>query len=125
MDATEPHLDRPAENGPLGPSTATATATRGHGCSEGGAFDLVTLVVSESGPEPGMPSEHARILRLCRRPTAVAELAAELALPVGAVRSALADLLDAGRISARHPGRRPPRDDPDTLAEVLLGLRNL
>ncbi|MEU9982348.1 DUF742 domain-containing protein [Streptomyces sp. NPDC050856] len=92
-------------------------------------FDLVTLVVTESDPVPGMQSEHAAILRMCRRPTAVVEIAAELALPVSIVRILLADLLGTGRISARHPrttrasSRRVP--DPDILEQVLVGLRNL
>ncbi|MFF8832418.1 DUF742 domain-containing protein [Streptomyces sp. NPDC015131] len=93
-------------------------------------FDLVTLVVAESEPAPGMQSEHAAILRLCRRPTAVVEVAAGLGLPVGIVRVLLSDLLATGRISARHPRNaavpgtyRLP--DPDILEQVLVGLRNL
>ncbi|MFC8917588.1 DUF742 domain-containing protein [Streptomyces sp. NPDC057116] len=93
-------------------------------------FDLVTLVVAESEPVPGMQSEHAAILRMCRRPTAVVEVAAELALPVGIVRILLADLLGTGRISARHPrsaghGSAYRLPDPDILEQVLVGLRNL
>lgn len=91
-------------------------------------FDLVTLVVAESGPTPGMQSEHTAILRLCQdAPTAVVELAAELHLPVSIVRILLCDLLDTGRISARHP--RPlgaaAVPDPDILEQVLVALRNL
>lgn len=87
-------------------------------------FDLVTLVVAESGPVPGMQSEHAAILRLAERPTAVVEVAAVLRLPVGITRVLLADLLAAGRVSARHP-RRTAITDPDILEQVLVGLRNL
>jgi len=92
------------------------------------AFDLVTIVVAESEPALGMQSEHVRILRLCRRPTAVVELAANLRLPVGVVKILLGDLRDAGRISARHPrsassgDRLPP---PETLKKVLRALQNL
>ncbi|MFP3992764.1 DUF742 domain-containing protein [Streptomyces sp. E11-3] len=91
-------------------------------------FDLVTLVVAECEPAPGMQSEHAAILRMCRRPTAVVEIAAELGLPVSIVRILLSDLLAGGRISARHPrmahtARSLP--DPDILEQVLVGLRNL
>ncbi|MFJ8645942.1 DUF742 domain-containing protein [Streptomyces sp. NPDC093546] len=95
-------------------------------------FDLVTLVVAESEPVPGMQSEHAAILRMCRRPTAVVEVAAELALPVSIVRILLADLLGTGRISARHPRTSAAASssayalpDPDILEQVLVGLRNL
>ncbi|MGA5417383.1 DUF742 domain-containing protein [Streptomyces pseudogriseolus] len=90
----------------------------------GNPFDLVTLVVAESGPVPGMQSEHAAILRLAERPTAVVEIAAELGLPVSIVRILLSDLLAAGRVSARHP-RRAAVPDPDILEQVLVGLRNL
>ncbi|MCZ9338765.1 DUF742 domain-containing protein, partial [Streptomyces sp. TRM76130] len=67
------------------------------------AFDLVTLVVRESEPSAGMQSEHVRILEMCRHPTAVVEIAAELRLPITVVRILLGDLLAMGRITARHP----------------------
>ncbi|MCF6524967.1 DUF742 domain-containing protein [Streptomyces sp. JJ36] len=92
------------------------------------AFDLVTLVVAECDPAPGMQSEHVEILRICRTPTAVVELAADLRLPVSVVRILLGDLLAAGRITARHPQTAAAADrlpDPDILKQVLVGLRNL
>lgn len=92
------------------------------------SFDLVTLVVSECAPVPGMQSEHARILELCRHPTAVVEIAAELGLPVTVVRILLGDLQDTGRITARHPRAAPSvasMPDSALLQEVLHGLRNL
>lgn len=91
-------------------------------------FDLVTLVVSESDPAPGMQSEHAAILRVCRTPTAVVELSAFLRLPVSITKILLSDLLAAGRITARHPRNAPGRArvaDPITLEKVLVGLRDL
>ncbi|MFF5139739.1 DUF742 domain-containing protein [Streptomyces sp. NPDC013157] len=87
-------------------------------------FDLVTLVVAESEPTPGMQSEHAAILRLAEFPTSVVELAAELKLPVSITKVLLGDLQAAGRVSARHP-YRPAITDPDILEQVLVGLRNL
>ncbi|MET7681507.1 DUF742 domain-containing protein [Streptomyces sp. NPDC005423] len=90
-------------------------------------FDLVTLVVAECDPVPGMQSEHAAILRLSELPTAVVELAAELRLPVSITKILLSDLLAAGRVSARHPRRAITSGlpDPDVLEQVLVGLRNL
>ncbi|GAB3172888.1 DUF742 domain-containing protein [Streptomyces incanus] len=87
-------------------------------------FDLVTLVVAECDPVPGMQSEHAAILRLTERPTAVVEIAAELKLPVSITRILLSDLQASGRVSARHP-RKAAVPDPDILEQVLVGLRNL
>lgn len=98
-----------------------------HGRSSSGPdnpFDLVTLVVAECDPVPGMQSEHVAILRMTERPTAVVEIAAELKLPVSITRILLADLLSAGRVSARHP-RKAAVPDPDILEQVLVGLRNL
>lgn len=92
------------------------------------SFDLVTLVVSECEPSTGMQSEHARILGLCRHPTAVVEIAAELKLPITVVRILLGDLLAMGRITARHPRAAPSvaaLPDSALLQEVLHGLRNL
>ncbi|MFE9561414.1 DUF742 domain-containing protein [Streptomyces sp. NPDC006487] len=104
------------------------TLTGGRSRSGSDVFDLVTLVVAESDPVPGMQSEHAAILRMCQFPTAVVEIAAELGLPVSIVRILLADLLGTGRIRARHPRTGNSAysfTDPDILEQVLVGLRNL
>ncbi|MYY01000.1 MULTISPECIES: DUF742 domain-containing protein [unclassified Streptomyces] len=104
------------------------TLTGGRTRSDSAAFDLVTLVVAECEPAPGMQSEHAAILRMCERPTAVVEVSATLDLPVSIVRILLCDLLDTGRISARHPRTARVSDRlpaPDILEQVLVGLRNL
>jgi len=111
----------------------------------GNDFDLVSLIVTEREPEPGMQSEHAAILDLCRRPTAVVEIAATLKMPVGFVKILLSTLLDERRISVRHPlpaPTAPPRQsaaaagrprlpsraripDRNLVEKVLSGLRNL
>ncbi|MFC5634867.1 DUF742 domain-containing protein [Streptomyces bullii] len=92
-------------------------------------FTLITTVstvdpppVSAARPQP----EHHRILRLCTRPMAVAELAARLDLPVSVVVILLCDLLEAGRITARPPrpvSRTTP--DLDLLQKVRDGLGRL
>ncbi|MBU3061846.1 DUF742 domain-containing protein [Nocardia sp. NEAU-G5] len=109
------------------------TLTGGRSRPDSDAFDLVTLVVSECAPVPGMQSEHVAILGMCRAPTAVVEIAAELRLPVGITTILLSDLLLAGRITVRHPtfgqaapgARWPGTADASTLEKVLVGLRNL
>lgn len=102
------------------------TVTGGRSRANDIDLDLVTLIVSESGPTAGMQSEHVRILRISEVPTSVVELSSELALPVSVVKILVADLLDTGRASARHPsstGADIP--DPEFLKKVLVGLRNL
>ncbi len=103
------------------------TVTGGRSRANDDTFDLVTLIVSECEPTPGMQSEHVRILELCRHPTAVVEVAAELGLPVAVVRILLCDLLATSRITARRPraARSASLPDSELLKEVLHGLRNL
>ncbi|WP_419999125.1 DUF742 domain-containing protein [Streptomyces boninensis] len=103
------------------------TLTQGRSSPGTDEFDLVTLVVAESDPVPGMQSEHVAILRMCRRPTAVVEVSAQLKLPVSITKILLSDLLESGKVTARHPrtaasARRLP--DPTTLEKVLVGLRH-
>ncbi|WP_068270821.1 DUF742 domain-containing protein [Aldersonia kunmingensis] len=110
------------------------TLTGGRSKPDFDRFDLVTLVVSECEPKASMSSEDAAILRMCRAPTAVVEIAAELRIPVGIATILLSDLLHAGKITVRHPSvadstepEKPWATYPDrsTLEKVLVGLRNI
>lgn len=113
------------------------TVTKGRTLGDDSPFDLVSLIVREQPPAAGMQSEHIRILRLCRHPVSVVEIAAELELPVSVVKVLLLDLLDAGSVAVRHPvtrrrkaerGARPMAmqlPDPDMLKQVLIGLQRL
>jgi hypothetical protein len=104
------------------------TVTGGRSSADDIDLDLVTLIVSESEPSPGMQSEHVRILRIAAKPTSVVELSADLSLPVSVVKILLADLLATGKVSARHPSSaRAAGQTPDSefLKKVLVGLRNL
>ena len=104
------------------------TVTGGRGDATATGLDLVSLVVAEFEPAPGMQSEHARILELSRSPISIVELSAELGLPVSVVKILAADLLDTGRLSLRRPpppsgGSRLP--DLEILKQVLIGLESL
>lgn len=104
------------------------TVTGGRSRADETRLDLVTLIVSECEPTSGMQSEHVRILRMCSRPVAVVEISSHLELPVSVVKILLCDLLDTGRITARHPSPTPTDPqlpDTDTLKQVLDGLHKL
>ncbi|MFJ3306525.1 DUF742 domain-containing protein [Streptomyces sp. NPDC086549] len=92
-------------------------------------FTLITTVTAVD-PQPEwagrLQPEHARILRQCAQPIAVAELAVHLDLPMSVVVILLCDLLDAGRITARppHPVSRA-EPDLELLHKVRDGLGRL
>jgi uncharacterized protein DUF742 len=110
------------------------TITRGRVPAGDDPFDIVSLIVAERDPAPGMQSEHVKILKMCQAPTALVEISAELRLPVSVVKVLLLDLLDTGGITARHPlpaatqGNGPTGlhlPDRDVLKQVLFGLQRL
>ncbi|MFC9909527.1 DUF742 domain-containing protein [Streptomyces sp. NPDC059862] len=94
-------------------------------------LDLIAVVVTEphaDDPEadPALSPEHVDIVALCREaPQSVAELAAELDLPIGVVRVLIGDLVDAELIHVTRPV--PPAELPDEniLRDVINGLRAL
>ncbi|MFE4053945.1 DUF742 domain-containing protein [Streptomyces sp. YIM B13518] len=97
---------------------------------------LITLITVRATPgtdtaagRPALQPEHRAVLRLCtRRPVAVAEIAAELDLPVSVTKILIGDLIDVGRVRARpplafaHNGAHP---DMTILEAVRDGLRGL
>jgi hypothetical protein len=110
------------------------TITHGRVPADDDPFDIVSLIVAERDPSPGMQSECVKILQICQAPTAVVEISSELRLPVSVVKVLLLDLLDTGGITVRHPLPPAPATsgpaglhlpDRDVLKQVLLGLQRL
>ncbi|WP_019630116.1 DUF742 domain-containing protein [Actinomadura atramentaria] len=103
--------------------------TAGRADAAGPVLDLVSLIVGGVDAPPGTPSEHARILRLCRyHPSSVAELSAHLRTPVSVLKVLLRDLARTGLVAVRAPesARAPDRlPDLETLRQVLVGLHEL
>jgi len=111
-----------------GPVVRPYALTRGRTRHTGAAFDLVATVISTNRrvADPScLAPEHVRVLRLARVPTAVADIASDLDLPLGVVRILLADLRELGLIVIRAPVRMAEQVDKHTLREVLNGLRAL
>lgn len=125
-----PHYERWLD-GEAGPVVRPYALTGGRTAPGGDAvLDLIS-VVAASGPTPaaaGAPvlsPEHRRLLELCQRPATVADVTADMDLPLGVVRVLLADLI-ADDLIAVQPRRAPvPQARRDLLQEVLDGLRAL
>ncbi|MFJ1792140.1 DUF742 domain-containing protein [Kitasatospora griseola] len=88
-------------------------------------FDLVTLVIARSRPEPTMQPEHAAILRICSSPLSVAEISAYLSLPNSLVIVLLSELLGMHKIEARAPIPAAALPDLSLLEAVIHGLQRL
>ena len=102
--------------------------TRGRTRPTGGKLDLIALITAVRGvhvSEFGLGPEHRALLRICRRPTSVADLAADLDLPVGVIRILLGDLRERGLVSVHNPIPAARLPDRRILQEVVDGLRRL
>ncbi|WP_442931461.1 DUF742 domain-containing protein [Micromonospora sp. NBC_00330] len=110
-----------------GPVARPYTMTGGRTAPARGQFDLISLVVARRGVTPATPlfPEQARIVELCHHPVSVAEVGAELDLPLGTVRVLLGDLLAAGLIETHEPPMLSELPTEDLLEAILVGLRGL
>lgn len=88
-------------------------------------LDLLSLVVAARTPgtHEWLRPERETIIAHARRPRTVAELAAEVRLPLGQVRVIAADMLVDGSLQRCGPSRRLGRED--VLHAVLAGLHAL
>ena len=106
------------------PYTATNGRTR-----PTAALDLMSLVKATGHgviAEERLGIEHAEALRLCRAPTSVAEVAAQLRQPVITTKVLLSDLIESGAVISRAP--TPPQEyanSPQVLEELIAGLKRL
>lgn len=115
-----------------GPVVRPYAMTRGRTTSAAQhRLDVIALVVAEpdaDDPEadPTLSPEHVDIVAMCRRtPQSVAELAADLNLPIGVIRVLVGDLVAAELVHVNRPV--PPAELPDEsiLRDVINGLRAL
>lgn len=109
--------------------------TAGRTKPSGSRIDVIALVCAtrrardpkpdgylDADPEIG--HEHLRLLRFCRRPVPVADLATTLDLPLGVVRILISDLREHGLVTIAQPAPTGLRD-VRVLKEVADALRRL
>jgi hypothetical protein len=111
-----------------GPVVRPYALTRGRTRASGETLDLIAIITAVRGVQWDLATldpEHIAVLRLCRLPASVADLAADLDLPLGVVRILLGDLQERSLVAIHHP--IPPARLPDVqiLKEVVDGLRRL
>ena len=111
-----------------GPVVRPYALTGGRTRPRGESIDL--LAVAKSAVDAKaidrmlLEPEQAHVLRSCRKPTAVADLASELDLPLGVVKIMLSDMRERGLITIGKPVRSG-LTDPRVLKDVVDALRRL
>ncbi|MEV4893871.1 DUF742 domain-containing protein [Nonomuraea sp. NPDC055795] len=113
-----------------GPVVRPYAVARGRTRSSSAALDLLATVAATGLPAPAqaeLSTQHRRLLGQIsqRRGAPVAEVAAELGLPVGVVRVLLGDLIDYGLVQVRQPLGKAGSPTENLLREVISGLKAL
>jgi hypothetical protein len=115
-------LDREA-----GPVVRPYAVTQGRTQAAGPVLGLIDMVVAAGSvgvDQRGLGPEHRRLLDLCRRPVAVADIASDTDLPLGVVRVLIGDLRERGLVSITGPSDKGNAAE-SVLRSVLDGLRAL
>jgi Protein of unknown function (DUF742) len=117
----EQWLDRGA-----GPVVRPYALTGGRTRPTGDTIDLLALVTSTNATvdELLLEPEYVAVIRECRQPKPVADLASDLDLPLGVVRILLSDMRQHGLVVIRPPARNR-LTDPQLLKDVADALRKL
>jgi hypothetical protein len=122
FDAGHDWLDHDA-----GPVVRPYTVTGGRARPIGG-LTMLTYVEAMYAPDADLihlQPEHRAILAMTRKALSVAEIAAQLDLPVGVVRVLIGDLLQASLVSTFDSDSTVNPPDENTLQAVIDGLRAL
>lgn len=124
--------EQPLDDDPEDSFVRPYTITQGRTTAARDDLTLITVITTIGSAEEhsaarGLEPEHRFILRLCRGPVALAEIAAGLNLPVAVAKILVGDLIAAGRVSARPPLKVAAGQKPDItlLKAVRDGLRRL
>ncbi len=114
-------LDRDA-----GPVVRPYALTGGRTRPTGETVDLLALVASNdtNSYDDLLDPEYLEVMRQCRQPKPVADLASDLDLPLGVVRILLSDMRERGLVTIRPPVRNR-LTDPQVLKDVADALRRL
>lgn len=110
-----------------GPVIRPYALTGGRTKPAGEFFDLIAMVVARRLPHLplDLEPEHLRVLALCDIPRSVADLAADLRIPLGVLRVILSDLREHGLVIIRPPVPSIRLLDDHALRRIEDALRRL
>ena len=121
---------------PSGPTDDGASLVRpyartGGRTKPGRELDLEALVLPtangrEAWESPLLSPEHNTVIEICQRSVSVAEIAAQLRVPLGVARVIIADMDDLGLVEVHKTAASDGDErDPAFLRRVLSGLQRL
>ena len=116
-------------DGPPDPRLVPVYAlTRGRTRSAGGQDlpweTLVTSTIAGLDSLPRLRFEEARIVDYCRRPVSLAEVAAQVEVPLGVARVLVSDLSTSGLLAVHRPTLNDDgRPSTAVLERLLAGLK--
>ncbi|WP_028476950.1 DUF742 domain-containing protein [Nocardia sp. CNY236] len=111
-----------------GPLVRPYALTNGRTTSSGPELDMLTSVVADDSADAlhRAEPEYANILRLCRVSQTVAELSAQLRLPLAVTKVLVGDLIGDRQLIFRVPvPTETGPDDLEILRAVLDGIHKL
>lgn len=110
-----------------GPLVRPYALTRGRARPARNDLDMISMVgaARPAGAVAELSFEHERVVELCQRPLSIAELAAQLEVPLVVAKVLVSDLLQNNDIVVRGPGESVRTPDTTTLQAVLDGIRRL
>ena len=123
-----PADDHGREGSPLDARIVPVYAlTRGRTRSLGEDLPWETLVTTTGAGVAALARlrfEQAHIIEFCRNPVSIAEVAAELGVPIGVARVLVSDLRSEGLLVIHMPTLDASgRPGPEILERLLIGLR--
>ena len=113
------------------PALVRPYARTGGRTKPGRDLDLEALVLPttngrEAWESPLLSPEHNTVLEICQRSVSVAEIAAQLKVPIGVSRVIIADMVDLGLVEVLKTAAADGDErDPAFLRRVLSGLQRL
>ena len=90
------------------------------------ALVLPTINGREAWDSPLLTPEHHSVIEICQSSVSVAEIAAQLRVPIGVARIIIADMVDLGLVEVLKTAAADGDErDPAFLRRVLSGLQRL
>ncbi|MEM7275986.1 MAG: DUF742 domain-containing protein [Actinomycetota bacterium] len=84
-----------------------------------------TLIHATDKPAQSLRFEPARVHALCREAIAIAEVSAELSMPIGTVKVVVGDLIQSGHLELHQTIDANQTEDIELISRLIDGVRRL